>query len=100
MGTSQREVGVVVVAGVLAAVLVVVVFDGGPAELVFMVDPAFKEQREKQTRAMEEKLAGGRRGENKWLLLDRLKNESWATQGLVSEEYRLFLVLLEWCDDG
>lgn len=69
-------------------------------ELVFMVDPAFKEQREKQTRAMEEKLAGGRRGENKWLLLDRLKNESWATQGLVSEEYRLFLVLLEWRDDG
>ena len=63
-------------------------------------DPAFKEQREKQTRAMEEKLAGGRRGENKWLLLDRLKNESWATQGLVSEEYRLFLVLLEWRDDG
>ena len=66
-------------------------------ELVFMVDPAFKEEREKQVRAMEEKLANGRRGENKWLLLDRLKNESWKMQGLESEEYRLFLVLLKKC---
>lgn len=61
-------------------------------EFIFIVDPSFREERERHVAAMEEKCANGRRGENKWLLLDALKNENWEVGQLTSEEYRLYLV--------
>lgn len=62
--------------------------------LTFIVDPEMKKERLQKINQLEEKLQAGRKGENKWKLLDELKNEIWTIRLLQAEEFRYYQVFL------
>lgn len=62
--------------------------------LAFIVDPELKKERMKKIAELEEKINGGKKGENKWKMLDELKNEIWDVNLLQAEEFRLYQVVL------
>lgn len=62
--------------------------------LAFIVDPEAKKERMEKIAAVEEKINGGRKGENKWNMLDEMKNEIWQVNLLQAEEFRLYQVVL------
>lgn len=60
--------------------------------LTFIVDPELKKEREEKIKQLDKKIKEGRKGENKWTLLDELKNEIWEIKTLQAEEFRLYQV--------
>ena len=60
--------------------------------LTFIVDPELKKEREEKIKQLDKKIEEGRKGENKWTLLDELKNEIWEIRTLQAEEFRLYQV--------
>lgn len=60
--------------------------------LTFIVDPEQKKEREKKIEQIDAKIQSGKKGENKWKMLDPLENEIWTVRYLQSEEFRLFQV--------
>ena len=60
--------------------------------LAFIVDPEMKKERLEKINEIDTKLASGRKGENKWLMLDEMKNEIWSTAQLQAEEFRYYQV--------
>lgn len=60
--------------------------------LTFIIDPEVKKEREEKIKQLDEKIKEGRKGENKWTLLDELKNEIWEVKTLQAEEFRLYQV--------